>query len=477
MFSRVSYILHTSAEHPLNKPFLQTERNLYDTDILESIQKDIAVWFENGFAQIYWSEDDIKEMHKESEKLLDIDQAKKTIGSCREIYNLYWKVQREIIDSAKKPLTKREIAILYDRYISLFRRLLWYFIAMGDKLTYAVEKDLEKILEEKLGRKAKEGYISITTPTDADLLHNELMDWRKVITNPAHEMILEHANKYSILLPNTFSHEDALSWAKSRLGKKSLAEIEHEILSADNRRKKVKERQREIFSKLRSERAEELSSFIREITLIRLLLKSCWNGEAYHMLPFYERIAAIAGCSLKDLYMLYTREEIHNLLHKNINITKEELEQRKKYCLLHLNNKKIRIYSGEEALAMKKKIIDPSLPKKEIKSFRGNIANMGKVVGPVKVIKTDTPSVMEKIARELTPEHILVAGMTNPAMIVLIKKVKGIITDEGGIACHAAIISREMGVPCIIGTKLATSILKDGEIVELDADRGIITRL
>ena len=109
--------MHTSAEHPLNKPFLQTERNLYDTDILESIQKDIAVWFENGFAQIYWSEDDIKEMHKESEKLLDIDQAKKTIGSCREIYNLYWKVQREIIDSAKKPLTKREIAILYDRYI------------------------------------------------------------------------------------------------------------------------------------------------------------------------------------------------------------------------------------------------------------------------------------------------------------------------------------------------------------------------
>ena len=145
MFSRVSYILHTSAEHPLNKPFLQTERNLYDTDILESIQKDIAVWFENGFAQIYWSEDDIKEMHKESKKLLDIDQAKKIIDGCREIYNLYWKVQREVIDSAKKPLTKREIAILYDRYISLFRRLLWYFIAMGDKLTYAVEKELEKI--------------------------------------------------------------------------------------------------------------------------------------------------------------------------------------------------------------------------------------------------------------------------------------------------------------------------------------------
>jgi len=48
------------------------------------------------------------------------------------------------------------------------------------------------------------------------------------------------------------------------------------------------------------------------------------------------------------------------------------------------------------------------------------------------------------------------------------------VTDEGGITCHAAIISRELKKPCIIGTKIATKVLKDGDLVEVDADKGIV---
>ena len=54
------------------------------------------------------------------------------------------------------------------------------------------------------------------------------------------------------------------------------------------------------------------------------------------------------------------------------------------------------------------------------------------------------------------------------------KKASAIITDEGGIICHAAIASRELKKPCIIGTKIATKILKDGDLVEVDADNGIV---
>ncbi|UZE94344.1 MAG: hypothetical protein IB618_02445 [Candidatus Pacearchaeota archaeon] len=62
-------------------------------------------------------------------------------------------------------------------------------------------------------------------------------------------------------------------------------------------------------------------------------------------------------------------------------------------------------------------------------------------------------------------------------MTVLTGKAGAIVTDEGGIICHAAIISREFGVPCIIGTKIATKVLKEGELVEVDADNGVIKRL
>jgi len=57
------------------------------------------------------------------------------------------------------------------------------------------------------------------------------------------------------------------------------------------------------------------------------------------------------------------------------------------------------------------------------------------------------------------------------------KKAAAIVTDEGSLTCHAAIVSRELGIPCVVGTKTATQVLKDGDLVELDADRGIVSIL
>lgn len=65
-------------------------------------------------------------------------------------------------------------------------------------------------------------------------------------------------------------------------------------------------------------------------------------------------------------------------------------------------------------------------------------------------------------------------SMTRPEFVPLMKKAAAIITDEGGITCHAAIVSRELNIPCIIGTRIATKVLKDGDYIEVDADNGIV---
>ncbi|MDD5025363.1 MAG: phosphoenolpyruvate synthase, partial [Methanoregula sp.] len=69
---------------------------------------------------------------------------------------------------------------------------------------------------------------------------------------------------------------------------------------------------------------------------------------------------------------------------------------------------------------------------------------------------------------------ILVTRMTNPDMVPAMRKVAGIVTDEGGMTCHAAIVSRELGTPAIVGTKTATQILKTGQLVTVDGERGLI---
>ena len=75
-------------------------------------------------------------------------------------------------------------------------------------------------------------------------------------------------------------------------------------------------------------------------------------------------------------------------------------------------------------------------------------------------------------SQEIEAAEILVCRMTTPEYVPLIKKAAAIITDYGGVLSHAAIVSRELGKPCIVGTQQATLLLKDGDTVEIDSDRG-----
>ena len=85
----------------------------------------------------------------------------------------------------------------------------------------------------------------------------------------------------------------------------------------------------------------------------------------------------------------------------------------------------------------------------------------------------DDLRLIQKIADSIKEPVALATGTTNPNMMPLIRRVKAIITDEGGLTCHVAIISREFNVPCIVGTKIATQVLRDGDLVEVDADKGV----
>jgi pyruvate,water dikinase len=95
-------------------------------------------------------------------------------------------------------------------------------------------------------------------------------------------------------------------------------------------------------------------------------------------------------------------------------------------------------------------------------------ASPGIAVGIAKVIPT-----IEGISR-VQKGDILVTTMTSPDWVPAMRKAKAIITNEGGITSHAAIVSRELGIPCIVGTEKATQMLKDGETITVDGFRGII---
>jgi phosphohistidine swiveling domain-containing protein len=100
--------------------------------------------------------------------------------------------------------------------------------------------------------------------------------------------------------------------------------------------------------------------------------------------------------------------------------------------------------------------------------IKGSVAYKGLVRGVVKIVK-----VAQEIGK-VKEGDILVAPTTAPSFIIGMHKAAAFVTDEGGITSHAAIVSREMKKPCIIGTKIATRVLKDGDEVEVDAEKGIV---
>ena len=100
--------------------------------------------------------------------------------------------------------------------------------------------------------------------------------------------------------------------------------------------------------------------------------------------------------------------------------------------------------------------------------LRGVVAQKGIAKGCVRRVMG------HKQINQLKEGEILVSPMTIPDFLPAMKKAAGIITDEGGLVCHAAIVARELRKPCIVGTKFATKIFKDGDSVEMDANKGII---
>ncbi len=130
----------------------------------------------------------------------------------------------------------------------------------------------------------------------------------------------------------------------------------------------------------------------------------------------------------------------------------------------------LEVIDGKPTVTVKKKL-EKKQKEKIIKSFKGTIACLGKAKGKVKIIKTN-----DDIAKFKKGE-VLVASMTRPDMIMAIRKTKAIVTDEGGVTCHAAIVSREFKIPCIIGTKIATKVLKNGNLIEVNANAGVVRKL
>jgi phosphohistidine swiveling domain-containing protein len=231
------------------------------------------------------------------------------------------------------------------------------------------------------------------------------------------------------------------------------------------------------YEKNRKEKGDRISKsqFTRKE---KILLRWCsiiswWQDQRkkanlmadYWMNEFLRMAAERYGYTFEEMQHTEVPELI--ALFDGKRIRRPVLKQRMK-CAMHFVDPagNTGLVSGQQALDIKNRL----LPEKEeaaVNYFRGMTGSVGVAQGCARIV-------MNPKGKDINKGDVLVTGMTRPEFVPLMKKASAVVTNEGGVTCHAAIICRELGIPCIIGTKIATKALKDGDEVVVNANHGYV---
>ncbi|MEI8062326.1 MAG: PEP/pyruvate-binding domain-containing protein [bacterium] len=168
----------------------------------------------------------------------------------------------------------------------------------------------------------------------------------------------------------------------------------------------------------------------------------------------------------------YSMAEIVDIINGKY-VAKDVIDSRKVSYIIYSKNNEIFSVIGSKA-----KIImdDLYLRTHSSKELKGQTASKGFVRGKAKVIKVGISNYgnLSEVVDSMEMGQVLVAETTEPSIISACKKASAIVTNQGGMMSHAAIVAREMKIPCVVGTGNATELINDGDMIEVDADRGIV---
>lgn len=149
-----------------------------------------------------------------------------------------------------------------------------------------------------------------------------------------------------------------------------------------------------------------------------------------------------------------------------------ELKARKKFYFYIYKDKKTKLITNKKVVQKNLNFLEnQNHDSYKNQKLEGKSTFLGKVRGKVKIICS------EKDFKKFSNKDILVCTAAMPYYQPIFGKAAGIVTDEGGQLSHAAVISREMKIPCIVGTKIATQVLKDDDLIEIDANKGVVKKI
>jgi len=435
-------------------------------------------WYNNLTSGLYYIQDEINDLGKKISDLLENnpDFARKDIDSCRQAARNLIEVSHTIFKTNLKDKTNIQLykilECFYSSYLNIFPFLTTPFAIERyfEKKIRSILSD-EKVLEVLLSpmymrNEEMESILKIASYAKEkgfDKHYDRLLSshWENFCWLPLFSL------KAKILPREYFAEE-----VKNILGKKDPKKELLRMRSEEKEKIKIVKKTLEKINA--SNILKNQVNFLQEYMYLRTFRKNAISKAHYYHLPLLYEIAYRMKITQDDIkYLSY--EEIFNWLlygyGEKFGFSLEELKaiinQRSSgWAVLRWRGRIKTICGAKNIIETMEQyhIVHMSSPQQRV--ITGTVASRGKVHGRVKIVGNI------KELNKVEKGDILVAKMTTPDYMIAINKAAAIVTDEGGVTCHAAIVSREFNIPCITGTRIATKTLSDNDLVEVDAFEG-----
>lgn len=426
-------------------------------------------------------EDWSKKFFKESAKFKNLPLAKMT--------------KEAIIKGFKKVLRWHDLSHGVGASVS------WFAEADQERVTRAIaQMIIEQIKKRGLSLEPATAFSLLSTPEEASFVQKEEKDFleiarklavsRSVVTIFKKTNLNQLARKLKESQPQAFKlvnqHWQKWTWLPYGYrgpaydlryflerwqlifkGTISPAKISKETLIKE---RKTKNEQKKLLVRLKFNSYQlKLIKLTQAIVFIKdfrkgALYHGCWAYE-----PFLKEVGRRLGLTLAEVWAMSPRELEETLLKGKF--SRRELKARSKEAVIYIDHKRYLTWTGQQAKSFLKSLPKEEVITEDVKEIIGTCASPGWARGRVKIVEKSGDMV------KMNKGDILVSETTYPALVSAMKKASGIVTNAGGLACHAAIVSRELGIPCVVGTKIANKVLKDGDMVEVDATRGIVRKI
>jgi len=434
-----------------------------------------AFWLNNITHGVYYMKDDLILLGKTISERIETDPyfAKKDIDLCYKtckrllevskkipLINLSYKTDRQLADILKN---------FYNHYLDVFP-----FVTSP----HAIERYFEtRIKQEVEENDILEVLFSPVATTDEERDNAlKIADYVKKngFDKKGKKLIEKHWEKFCwIPLWSINAQPLTIEYFEDEI-KNILDKIKDpikELIRLKTEEIKSRVRLKKAFKKIKAKKTLiDQVHYLQKYIHLRIFRKNTISQAHYYLLPLLNEAANSLKIAPNEVKLLSFDEIILGLVNKNsqTKIKKMVKNRKEDWAILMVNGKITTICGVKEIIETMEQfqIIAPTSAMQRL--VKGRVACRGKVIGRVKIINK-----LSELAK-VEKGDILVAKMTTPDYMVGIHKAAAIVTDEGGVTCHAAIVAREFNIPCITATSNATQILSDNDLVEVDAVEGIV---